>query len=257
MTWDDETRRDRLRAELQGHAARPAAPDDWQRTPHGETRYSTPNPYALRSVAGLATDDWQAIHYETPTRAATLASDVLVPAAQSLVTGGAVAILAGVVILATHADLTGWLAVGLGGVAAAVTWFWLLGDQRRLLRTRETLTRRDAANVQPPDVLRLEVSQPGDHGAHWLFSDLPIDRTAFVTWATAALSGRSLAQSAWTGKGALFSRSQYDALTAACLQAGIVRYQNAQAHAQGVALTPAGRATLRRLTDAQGGTSER
>jgi len=248
--------RDAIRAALLGAIAEndARAGDGWQRTPHSEARYSTPNPYALRSVAGLAADDWQAIRYEAPTRAATLAADVLVPAAQAAVTGCAVGALAAVLILALQLDVTGWAAVAVGCVAAAVAWLWLLRDARRLLRTSETLTRRDAGELPPSpaaDSLRLEVQTDG--GRHWLLDELQTTRDKFNTWARAALAGRSLAQGAWTGAGGCFSRGEYDRLVAALVRAGILRYVNPNAHAQGLTLTAAGRATLRRITEEETG----
>jgi len=68
-----------------------------------------------------------------------------------------------------------------------------------------------------------------------------------LAWARAVVGGRSLAQGGWTGSGGPFSRSEYDALLAAMLKAGVVRWANPRAHAQGVELTPMGRATLRKL----------
>jgi hypothetical protein len=249
--WTNEERKAALRLAFDG--ASEGQPVEVQREPHAQAHYTTVNHEALRIAAGVALDDWTAHTFETPARPPTLSGDVAVPALQATICGALAAILAGAAILATDAPLSGWAAVGAGAVVTAASWGWLLADHRRLLRTRETYTRRDAHELTPePDRLRLEVQQDrGDGRAHWLMEDLPTDRARFLAWARAVLGGRSVAQGGWIGQSGPFSRSEYDALLAAMLRAGVLRWRNPRAHAQGAELTAMGRATLRKLTEGE------
>jgi hypothetical protein len=250
MTWSDERIRAALHEAIEANAQ--GRPRGMQRTPHAHAHYSTRNRHALGAMADPVLDDWAAIRYETPTRAPTVAGDVLTPGLQAGVSGLLAGLLTGAGILATGAPIAspGWVAVGVGLTVAAGAWAWLLADHRRLLRTVETYTRHDTEPLTDPhaETLRLEVvKDEGDGAAHWLLEDLETDAATLKAWARAVLGGRSLAQSGWTGKGGPFSRSEYDALLAAMIRAGVVRWNNEKAHAQGASLTPMGRATLRRL----------
>lgn len=252
MTWTHDEIRAALRQAMTGTEQR--GPRAWTATPTEHAEYSTPNREALRTVAGVAVDDWTTARYEAPARTPTLSGDVAVPAAQAVISGALAGILGGVAILATHVQLNGWAAVAVGVVVAAGTWAWLLRDHRRLLRNVESYTRRDVAPVQPAQAstVRLEVQQEhANGGRRWLYDELPVDRDRVLAWARAVLGGRSLAQSAWTGSAGPFSRSEYDALLAAMLKAGVIRWRNPASHAQGADLTPMGRATLRKLTEAE------
>jgi len=133
----------------------------------------------------------------------------------------------------------------------------LLRDHRRLLRTVETWERPQTPPEATGDAqrapagIRLEIAQETPTGAaHWLLQDLATDPDTFRRWAEAVSKGRSLAQSGWTGAGGQFSRAEYDQLLAAMIRAGVARWKNERAHAQGCELTPMGRATLRRYTEA-------
>ena len=66
--------------------------------------------------------------------------------------------------------------------------------------------------------------------------------------ARVTLRGQSLAESYWTGKQGLFSRSQFSELRAALLAAGVITWKNPEAHAQGIALTERGREVFQQLT---------
>ena len=110
-----------------GAAGRGAAvmTGDAYRVPHGERHYTTPVP-RRPGVAGIAAslpfEDWHAITYETPTRAAAVQADVVVPLLQSVVSGA----LAGLVVLAAGlalASRTGapaWLTLAAAGAAVVI-----------------------------------------------------------------------------------------------------------------------------------------
>ena len=192
-------------------------------------------------------DQWDVYHSE-PARAASVASDVAVPALQSLISGA----VAGAVTLALCVAF-GWQMRIAGAVALAVlalAWVWLLVDHRRLLWAVENLTHadvnRDGAIGQPePARLVLEVKHSGGERSGFDFLHLGIDQADFLTWARAVLDGRSLAVGQWVGRGRLFTRGQYDALMSELERAGIVRAADARNPQSGRELSPAGRAALR------------
>jgi len=193
-------------------------------------------------------DQWSDVYYSEPARAASVGSDVAVPALQALISG----VVAGAVVLALCVAF-GWALRIAGAVALAVlaiTWLLLLVDHRRLLWAVENLTRADlnrdgAIGQQEPARLVLEVKQSGADRRGLDFLHLAIDQATFLQWAAAALDGRSLAVSSWVGRGRLFSRSQYDGMIAELERAGIVRPVDARNAQSGRELSPAGRAALR------------
>jgi len=192
-------------------------------------------------------DQWDVYHSE-PARAASVASDVAVPALQSLISG----VVAGAVTLALCVAF-GWQMRIAGAVALAVlalAWVWLLVDHRRLLWAVENLTHADvnrdgAIGQLEPARLVLEVKHSGGERSGFDFLHLGIDQADFLTWARAVLGGQSLAVGQWVGRGRLFTRGQYDALMSELERAGIVRAADARNPQSGRELSPAGRAALR------------
>jgi len=192
-------------------------------------------------------DQWDVYHSE-PARAASVASDVAVPALQSLISG----VVAGAVTLALCVAF-GWQMRIAGAVALAVlalAWVWLLVDHRRLLWAVENLTHADvnrdgAIGQLEPARLVLEVKHSGGERSGFDFLHLGIDQADFLTWARAVLDGRSLAVGQWVGRGRLFTRGQYDALMSELERAGIVRAADVRNPQSGRELSPAGRAALR------------
>jgi len=81
------------------------------------------------------------------------------------------------------------------------------------------------------------------------FQNLPINEATFRQWARGVLGGRGTSLGDWTGKGGLFSRADYNALTDYLMRSGLMRWVNPAAHAQGRELTAAGRATLRKFVN--------
>ena len=122
-----------------GAAGRGAAvmTGDAYRVPHGERHYTTPVP-RRPGVAGIAAslpfEDWHAITYETPTRAAAVQADVVVPLLQSVVSGA----LAGLVVLAAGlalASRTGapaWLTLAAAGAAVVIVACAVWGTRYRI-----------------------------------------------------------------------------------------------------------------------------
>lgn len=60
--------------------------------------------------------------------------------------------------------------------------------------------------------LRVQIDQPGDHGIEFLYLNSDIKPEQLKEFARAALDGAVLSVHKWTGKGALFTRGQFDDL---------------------------------------------
>ena len=220
-------------------------------------------PYVLAAMAGaMASEDWQELVFETPTRTPTPAGDVLVPALQSAISGGFVGIGAG--ILATVAAINWawpwWVVPLVGGVAwvgaSGAMWGRLLDDSRRLLRKTEKIRRRDdlQADRPEPDALRVEVveDRPGS-GKAWTIADLPTDRATLTAICKGVASGvRHLSSRDLAAMPGL-SRDKARALLAELETRGFVAYPNGRNHPDGAQWTARGRALSRALVGGGGG----
>jgi hypothetical protein len=181
----------------------------------------------------------------SPSHAPTMQGDVAVPVAQSIITGlllgGPVgAVLVYVTQLPWYAALCAVCAV------MACAWLVLLVDHRRLLWGIERITHTDIdgdREVGPPEELRVELSHTDAVGNyHAQILSIPgIEADRLRQFAAAVTSGKGLAVNAWTGSGALFTRSEYDRLLAELQRAGLAAKG---AGVSGWALTRPGRAVL-------------
>lgn len=188
------------------------------------------------------------VERRTPARAPSLEADVLVPLAQALATAGLVAAVAW--LLWRH---LGWpdpqtAALATGAVALVGTWLILLVQGRSLLWDVRWASPGEPPPVQgepPAPEVRVELAEPGARRVRYL--NLPGDPDRLAALARGVLDGKPLSEATWTGAGQPFSRSEFGAVRAELLRAGLVRWRNPDAPAQGVELTGAGRAVMRRL----------
>ena len=187
-----------------------------------------------------------------PARNADLQGDVLVPLLQSLLTG----LAAGVVVAA------GWMlaiggtnAVVIGAMAAAlawgIAWVWLIRDHHNLLWEIERISGvdldRDGEIGEP--WLRIEVAGEGNRLA---YLDLPAEPEQLIALARGILNGVPLAESSWCGRGRPFSKAQFRVLRDELIARGLATWVNPRSRAQGVELTAAGRALMRRIVNMGG-----
>lgn len=101
---------------------------------------------------------------------------------------------------------------------------------------------------EPRSVHEMRVILEEDQGRHIEFIDLPhADRLPVL--AAGLLAGRSFNQAAWTGAGGLFSRAEFDQLRDVLIERGLAAWKNPNSRAQGVELTAAWRAVMRRLAE--------
>lgn len=165
----------------------------------------------------------------TPARAATLESDVLVPLAQSLATGLAVAVPS--IGLTIWLEWSWYAPLAIGGFTTTITWLQLLGAHRKLLWIVETVSNLvdspEPETTSPkPKPISLEVKhEEAGRINRMQFIDLPqgVTQDQFTDWALAISNGiKSPARSNWAGSGKPFSRDTYDLLIKAMVQAGIL-----------------------------------
>jgi hypothetical protein len=103
---------------------------------------------------------------------------------------------------------------------------------------------------QPPARVVVELQDKNANGydrARYLEFGVPIDKLA--TFARSVLAGRQLSESVWTGRGGLFSKSEFARMRGQMLEAGVLRWIHPGAPAQGIEVTAAGRQVLRQIAN--------
>jgi hypothetical protein len=193
----------------------------------------------------------------TPYRPQNAESDFLVPLLQAIGTGAFITVVAGWAAW-LYRGFTWDMAVGSGLIAAGGFWVITVTANRKLLWVVETMVNsdldQDGAVGQPTPPARevtLNVMHQNHKGViNQVFRfDLPagISEEDFQEFAQGIVrERRGLAESAWAGTGRPFSKPKYNELLDALTAAGIVRWINPDAHAQGRELTEAGQRSLRR-----------
>ena len=178
-----------------------------------------------------------------------LSSGVALPLAQAFTTAVIMAGAVGVYcwLLKVPGD---WWKYSLGTLAGVLVVFWLflLSKWLRLVEPIERLLGVDlngdgSVGVPEPEPRRLKIELKHDE-RRTQFIDLPYSER-LPDFFRSIENGTPLSESAWCGAGALFSKREFYSLRDACLKAGIMRWKNEQAPAQGLELTPSGRAVMR------------
>lgn len=183
-----------------------------------------------------------------------ITAPVTVPFLQAIITGALAGIAGGVVCAVIGFDFSPW-AAGFSTWAVVTLGAWLSFRGRWQMVIERALgvdLNHDGVIGEPeptpapePESIRVELLQEG--GRRGDFIDLPhADRLPAL--ASGLLEGRQFSQTVWTGAGRLYSRAEFEAVRGEMLRRGLCRWKNPQAPAQGVELTPAGRAVLRRLS---------
>jgi len=181
-----------------------------------------------------------------------ITAPVTIPLLQSVITGAFAGIAAGVVCAVLQLGFSAWAAGAVVWVLVTFgSWLSFRGHWQAVIERAlgvdfngDGIIGEPEPALPEPQPLRVELYQ--DNGARGEFIDLPYsDRLPAL--ASGLLAGRQFAQTAWTGGGQLFSRAEFEELRAAMLKRGLARWKNPQAPAQGIEITPAGRAVLRRV----------
>jgi len=158
------------------------------------------------------------------------------------------------VVFGVLAVWLGWrphIPVLAAAISAALVWFVTLNDMRALLRRVEVWTGKDLdrdghIGTQHTTSLNVRVEQDG-RGPRDLFLRFEGVRPEQLhELFKGALRGDSLSESKWTGAGKLFSKPKFCDVRDALLDADLLRWQNKDAHAQGLSVTRSGKAVLAR-----------
>lgn len=138
-------------------------------------------------------------------------------------------------------------------ILQALTWLTLLARWSKLLNLIELALQVDIsgdgkiAGEEPGPVslepVRVEIIQ--DAGRHVEMLDLPVSLEQLTALAAALMAGASLSESSWTGAGAPFSKSEFIRLRDELIKRNLARWRNERAPAQGLMLTPGGKACMR------------
>jgi hypothetical protein len=190
-----------------------------------------------------------------PARAATVPSDVWVPALQSAISGVPVGVIVGVVMaLNDKPHPLGWGIVA-GGVGFCAAWHIILADHRRALWIIEKVTGRDLDDDgfvgEPewegePEQIQVEIKEVDKYGRtkHYNFIKLPIGVTPKKMRALAiATMGNNTPFSRRELSG-IISADQYRELRKTMLKGGLLTPKTKGKNPP-VELTPSGRAMLR------------
>jgi hypothetical protein len=182
----------------------------------------------------------------------TTGAAVIVPLAQSGVTGLIVLVVALVIALVNRARDPFTVPLVLGVLAFG--WMWFTLTKRWMSLTKlEKLTGMDInrdgvvgspkAEDSQPRTVKVQISQVKDNGHYQAdFVDLP--EAQLEKLAGALQAGSPLAESALAGKGKPFSVPEYRKFLHLLIKRGLAKYKNEQAPRMGVELTESGRAVV-------------
>lgn len=230
-----------------------AAPGNWQQITRQQLNTTAPAPWTVGAPTAAA--DFAGYDYEkrAPAREPNLQADVLVPAAQSLLTGLALGVptSAGMGLLGYEFNAALLTGAGLALAATAATWLIKMDLHSRLLWAIETATGHDldgdnqTGPPEPPAAapIRVELAQ----GPRTRLIDLPVTDDKLAQLARAVLreteplsfSRRELTKT-------ILTDGEYRELAAAMLAGGLLAAKGKTA-AAGVELTHAGKAILKKF----------
>jgi len=187
----------------------------------------------------------------TPSRAATIEADLLVPIGQTLVTAIVVSLPS--FPLALWLEWEWYIPFAIGTFVLSVQWIRCLNSHERTLSVIEEFSyspdgdsSENRSLATSRDVVQLEViSGENKERFQMKIIDLPsgITRQKFRDFCEDIVLGKPLARRDWVGSGKQFSRDAYDDLMSAMLAAGLV--QNIPG--KGKILTLGGKHAIKRL----------
>jgi len=213
-------------------------------------KYLIAQPWAVGQPRAQIPDNVDEIERISPTRPPSLESDVLVPAAWSLITGAMMALVFAVLLAVNGSQL--WPALAAGTLTTIAAWLWKSSVIHGLLRAVEIITNRDIdgdgyVGNPEPRVIEVRIDDGAGHtrivSADWL--EMSDDN--LVALAAALANGSSLAEGDVGKDKGIFPRgiNEFRQVRARLVKAGLVALVNTSARSQGYTLTPAGRAFVR------------
>jgi hypothetical protein len=178
---------------------------------------------------------------------------IVVPALQALITGLFADLSSWTLGLLYRWDQAWLIALAIGAGVTLLTWTIAARHWQRVLELQR------GVDLQPDPLPRFEpeplpreesdqvtrvtvVTPDGMQGA---YLDLPCSQQQLITLAAGLLRGETFTLGAWTGHGRPFSRADFERLRSELLARGALEWRNPTAPAQGLALSPPGRAMMR------------
>jgi len=233
------------RSNICPRCGRPEHPDR-RRVPHA--RYTAERFY---SGDGVSMPRASIEEFHTPARDASLASDVLVPVIQALITAMVSMMIVTPIVFA--ADLDWRFIFVAGGLALAATWLYLLSEHRRSLWTHERYENEPARPSAPSEptqhkkpAIRLEIREDKNRVR---FAHLPVDLERLSAMARAINNGRGFSTSQWSGSGKLLSRSEFESLRDWLIDSDYAAWRDDANHSLGTEWTSKGRSFWRGIAD--------
>jgi len=207
----------------------------------------------FHSGAGMAVPRATVEEFLTPAREATVSADVVVPFLQSMVTGLMATLVAGALVVGLR--LQWQYSLLAGGLALCMTWLYLLADHRKSLWSVERYEQDIAQPAAPTSAerdrpqnvkVKLEVNEST---GRIRYGHLPIDLERLSAMARSINNGRPFSVSAWSGRGKLLSRSEFEALRDWLLESGYARWRDDNNRNLGVEFTRQGAAFWRGVAE--------
>lgn len=175
-----------------------------------------------------------------PIRAPEVSGDVLVPLLRAVISGAMLAALGSVAALVLA--LPWWVPLGTAGLVSVAVWFYC-GLSDKLLYASEVIAGHDLdgdGQVGRPSFEIVEVT-PGEYGNNLKMFDLPGEVEDFAKVCYNTLTGASLTQAAWTGKGNPYTKGDWTRLCDAMVARDWWAWNNPDYHPSGIAPLPEGK----------------
>lgn len=188
----------------------------------------------------------------------SLRDGVLSPLAQAIVSGLLSGAALGAVLWVFGVESAWRWSLAVIPVVWLAVWLFSLKHWRSAL---ERLLDRDLnddgfigeppVDQQPkPEPVKITLSQDNNNRIDYI--SLPVRTEQLRALADGLASGRRpFSVAAWTGAGAPFSRSEFEALRDELISRGLARWKNPYSQAQGVELLASGRAVLKHFSSSQ------
>jgi hypothetical protein len=180
-----------------------------------------------------------------------LESGLVIPSAQALITGTLVGAMVGSAATVWNKPEPLIWAVLAFTITTFLSWVGYRSEWRRALDVvlGVTLPAEPQPATEYPQELRIQITASDPSGAfaagRWIDLPLPLE---LVTQAARRVEATGeFSHAALAGPGKPLSRSQFETLRAEFLTRGLAYWNSPSSHNQGVSLTAAGRATVRRL----------
>ena len=184
-----------------------------------------------------------------------LAERIIIPGLKAVIVSVTCGLLVGLLIGAFQIKVNVWYAMAITALAVFLAVFLSTSRRGQWLVERlvgadlngDTFIGQPDQQMLPAPAERITVEVVQESGRRGDILDLPIDREKLTALASGLTQGRQFAQSVWTGNGAVFTRSEFEATRTALITAGLLTWNKDGHPSQGVRVTPAGRAIFRRL----------